>query len=963
MIGCLRLSEPAWTVAILERDVPCAELAVRDWVESLHHLCQLYGIAVNVERVHLLIAEDHRAAFPAVPWRGRGESTIEIVPGSLDRHALDRRVDLAIDVSVAAHPTRRYPTDALRDLDVQQRITLRTAQRQGGYIVDPWPQPRRIDRPLAHQASLEYFLRTLFRKRQFRPGQLPIVERVLRRDDVIGLLPTGAGKSITFQLPALLSPGLTLVIDPIKSLMQDQVENLETAGVMDSIQINSDTSTRERSRLEWQFAQGEYRLLFVSPERLQIQKFRDLLKMTAEKRPVGYVVIDEAHCVSEWGHDFRTAYLNLGRIVEEFCGRGGIHPPIVALTGTASEAVLRDIQRELGVEADDAIVRPAEFARDELKFAIFRVPKHEKPTVLARLLQSNIPKQLGVEPDVLASGACGGIVFCPLVNGLLGVYEVAEKIGQTVPGFSFKMVSSACPDKGSVAYYSGAPPGKSGMKEDAYASHKAHVQRAFKSGRIPLLVATSAFGMGIDKPNIRYTIHYAMAKSVEAFAQEAGRAGRDRHTAICAVLFTDNHDPSKRGPDAGSLDCLERGISAEEARERAEAAKWGSDDAETQIFLHTRGYQGIKRESAAVRAFYQHWIEPKLVSSGEDRERAVEVVEFDLSETEYRERIEVLMAPLLSEDAETAPAAEQTAVESVKSKEPPRPDLQRLIYRLSLLGIVADYTVVYSPVGNVYTLSVPRINDADVIDHLFRYVARYRTSERLNEVRERLEDSQLGDVVSQCVDVLCWFVYSEIEQRRRQAMENMRQMLREATDGADLARRINEMLSFTALTRTVFDVLQEDDHRSWARISDEITAADSAERVYYQCRRALEDSPDHPGLLLLLGLAQEAMDGGKREQVVQIIKDGLGASRKGFSKADRQQIASWVMRETVRIAPSASTDILARVVREESDSTLPAAILQGMEHGAIAADPILERTCQRRLLHRIDDYLQGFMSA
>lgn len=960
MTGILDIRNEAWVIAVVERDIPCAELAARDWLKTLHHLCLLYDIEIPLERVRLLVAEDHRTTFAPVPWGGRAKPAIGVMAERFVGPVGTEVIDLALDVSVGCHPTRRYPDDPLRAVIARHRITLRTAQRQSGYRVEPWPAPRGIADPLAQKQSLEYFLQTLFRKLEFREGQLPIIERVLRRDDVIGLLPTGAGKSITFQLPALLSPGLTLVIDPLKSLMQDQVENLHAAGIMDAIQINSDTVRKERSRREWQFTQGEFRLVFISPERLQIQSFRTLLQATASLRPIPYMVIDEAHCVSEWGHDFRTAYLNLGRIAIDYCGRNGERPPLVALTGTASESVLRDIQRELDVDDSDAIVRPNRFARDELKFEVVPVPKGQKGQELTRLLAHTIPQRLGATPDVLASGACGGIVFCPHVNGKLGVFGVAESLRMVLPHFATEQQQGQCPDEQPIAFYSGEPPTKLGMSAEIYGSCKARVQRAFKDGRVSLLVATSAFGMGIDKPNIRYTVHYAMAKSVEAFAQEAGRAGRDRKDAICAVLFTDRHASGTSG-DA-SRDSLEVGISTEEAKRRADLSGWDRDDSEMQMYLHTRSYQGIQRESAAVRAFYHQWIASALPTSSEPLESGTEIV---ISEAEYKSVIASLVSPMLENDEQ-----EELAVnnENNADQEPPRPDLQRLIYRLCLLGIVSDYTINYGNGDNVYTLFVRSVTDDLVNDHLFQYVARYRTSERMNAVMQHLEESVLGSSVLDCaacraINTLCWFVYEEIEQRRRQGMDNMRQMLRESSSGEDLARRINEMLSFTALTQTVFDVLDADDYRDWARIGDEIGTAESAELVYYQCRRALEDAPGHPGLLTLVALALQGMQGDHQDEVVSYLITGSRAIRGGFSVADQQEIAKWVIHELRRIAPVAAAGILNRVVRHGMDSMLAGVVLRSMVERSLDADPILQRTCQRCLLQKIDDRLGEFMVA
>lgn len=963
MDGTLTLSAREWIVAVVEREVPCADLALRDWLRGLIHLCRLYDVEFGMERVRLLVAEEHLASFPEPTWVDDDGSAPRVMRERLENRGEVIKIDVGIDVSVGAHPTRRYPTEPLAraNLDISRRIVLRTAQRQSGYRVDAWPAPRSVECPLAREESLVYFLRSLFRKEEFRPGQMAIIERTLRREDVIGLLPTGAGKSICFQLPALLSPGLSLVIDPIKSLMQDQVENLEAAGVMDAIQINSDMGAKEREKIEWQFGHGEYRLVFISPERLQIKDFRDRLAATAGTRPVAFVVIDEAHCVSEWGHDFRIAYLNLGRIATEYCGRDGVRPPIVALTGTASESVLRDIQRELAVEGEEALIRPREFARDELRFEIVDVPARRKGHELARLIGTVLPERLGVQPDLLASGACGGIVFCPHINGSLGVQEVAGVIERSrrLPWFAGADSIAADGGRPLVGFYAGEPPKTLELTDAAWTERKARTQRAFKAGGLPLLVATSAFGMGIDKPNIRYTVHYAMAKSVEAFAQEAGRAGRDRKDAICAVLFTDGARATKDGTPPSCADCLERGISVEEAKSRAAAIRPGDDDAALQMYLHGRSYQGVRRESAAVRAFYTTWIAPRLDEKGSPQLAA----EITVAETDVRDRIEALLSELMAEEGEAVPAdLVGSAAQGERKRDMPTPDPQRLIYRLALLGIVEDYVVRYRPEGNIYTLKAVRLDDQEVVDHLRRYVARYRAAERVRAVEERRHASPLPTAVERCIDTLCWFVYEEIEQRRRQAMENMRTILRESVDGADFARRINKTLSNSALTRDVFGLLRTDDVVAWGEIAVEIAGADSAEHVYYQCGRALEDAPDHPGLLLLVGLALQGSAPERREEVVDRLRYGLRRGRERLSRGEQASLARWVVPELARIAPRSAPVILGQLVREDQDPVLARAVLRSVDAGSLAADPILERMSQRCLLRCIDDRLRAFMA-
>jgi hypothetical protein len=187
-------------------------------------------------------------------------------------------------------------------------------------------------------------------------------------------------------------------------------------------------------------------------------------------------------------------------------------------------------------------------------------------------------------------------------------------------------------------------------------------------------------------------------------------------------------------------------------------------------------------------------------------------------------------------------------------------------------------------------------------------------------------------------------------------------MLRESIDGADFARRLNEMLSFNSLTETVFKVLRNDDYREWMTIATEIKSADSASRVHYQCRRALEEAPDHAGLHLLSALALQGSEEHRRDEVVAALGLGMMKVREGFYRDDQRNIANWIVMELARIAPTAAPGVLNQIVRQDLDPALATAVLRGVDAGTIAADPILVRTSQRCLLHRIDDRLNHFMN-
>lgn len=359
--------------------------------------------------------------------------------------------------------------------------------------------------------KVEYFLKYIFRKSGLWEGQYDAISRALQARDAIVLLPTGGGKSIAFQLASMLLPGRTIVIEPIISLIEDQLDNLASYGIDHCIGITSQIdSPLDRAKAIHLLGQGEYLFAYVAPERFQTVEFRGSLRALTVHTPVSVIVVDEAHCVSEWGHDFRTSYLNIGRTTRQFCESNGNIPPLLALTGTASRAVLKDVQRELQIEDFDAIITPKSFDRPELKFGVLRSSSNEKLTKLKGYLGQMLPNMFATSRATFyqprGKKTYSGLVFCPWVNGEFGVVQVAEKI-QSEMGIPTSHYSGKAPKYWSASQW--------GMAKQS-------VARKFKHNEIPLLVCTKAFGMGIDKPNIRYTIHYGLPGSIESFYQEAG---------------------------------------------------------------------------------------------------------------------------------------------------------------------------------------------------------------------------------------------------------------------------------------------------------------------------------------------------------------------------------------------------------------------------------------------------------
>lgn len=344
----------------------------------------------------------------------------------------------------------------------------------------------------AHQAALEALTR-YFGYDSFRPGQQGIVEALLAGRDVLGVMPTGAGKSVCYQIPAALSPGMTLVISPLISLMRDQVDALNDLGLPAAF-INTTQTPDEQAMVFAQAAAGQIKLLYVAPERLETGRFRDF----AARTPISLIAVDEAHCVSQWGQDFRSSYLGIGDFIAGLPQR----PPVGAFTATATERVRRDIVGLLGLR--NPAVTVTGFDRPNLYFDVVKLETKYKAAWVARYVADH--------PDE------SGIVYCATRKTTEALTDTLNQMGHPA-----------------VAYHGG-------MSPDA----REVAQRDFITDKVPVVVATNAFGMGIDKSNVRYVIHHNLPESIEAYYQEAGRAGRDGEPSRCTLLWNESDIVTRR---------------------------------------------------------------------------------------------------------------------------------------------------------------------------------------------------------------------------------------------------------------------------------------------------------------------------------------------------------------------------------------------------------------------------------
>jgi ATP-dependent DNA helicase RecQ len=346
----------------------------------------------------------------------------------------------------------------------------------------------------------------------FRPGQEAIIDAVLAGRDCIGVMPTGAGKSLTYQLPARLLGGTTLVISPLIALMKDQVDAMRRAGIRAAF-LNSSLSFDERKERVERLRSGELELLYAAPEGIEASVGTHLAGVA-----LGLIAVDEAHCISQWGHDFRPAYRNLSALKRRF-GR----VPVLALTATATQAVVQDIAAQLRMV--DPFIYRGSFFRPNLRLRAYRKG-------------ADLPGSASSAVVSLVVGKKGesGIVYCLSRKKTEEIAELLNENGVRA-----------------AAYHAGLTPLK-----------RTRVQDAFARGSLAVVVATIAFGMGIDKPDIRYVIHHDMPRSIEGYYQEIGRAGRDGQPSDCVLLYS---WPEVLAYDRFAAECDDRKIRHEQMQQ------------------------------------------------------------------------------------------------------------------------------------------------------------------------------------------------------------------------------------------------------------------------------------------------------------------------------------------------------------------------------------------------------------
>lgn len=817
----LDLKKDTLDILVIEEDTSVAKIAINDFVELYHHI--------------VAMTQDYSdMTLPKINIYGKREAKTQtaydaIIDVSIDQLCNPEKVVFSkykanndcyfiVRSSKSVYAERfLYTTERIKYKSLVERDT------QGNY--------HNIEDVCGH---LRYFLNLIFRKEDFRPGQLPILSRALQLKSVIGLLPTGGGKSLTYQLAAMLQPGVTLVVDPLRGLMKDQYDGLLKTGIDCISYINSDITKdrEERERRESALTGSQILIMFLSPERLSIHRFREVLRSMRESDVFfAYGVIDEVHCVSEWGHDFRLAYLHLGRnlfnyvLPKEVEGEDN-HISLFGLTATASFDVLADVERELSGSnsyslEDDATVRYENTNRLELQYYIYPVDASAaarawdvgdikedilldaindatkkleeiqneryisiiKDRFLERENITDPSKKEEINTTDLSTGvdenwylvnntSTAGIVFC---------LRASERSNLSVPTIANSLKNH------NINRFSTYKGGDDTTCQDE-----------FLAGETNLMVATKAFGMGIDKPNVRLTVHLNYPGSLESFVQEAGRAGRDKKMSLATIMYA-----SKTFPVINARTRQWSQFSADYTNNKFfYDSNFLGEDFELYVLkllmngLHVRisneeiaGVEApIFENSKGILQFINRYPKGTILTYYVSYEENEQVLD------EYNVYLKSRSMPLFkTRNAENIKVDGRFSYIRSYGSADYKDAIQKAIYRMCIIGLIDDFTEDYYK--KIFRITTKCQDESHYYEYLRLYYRKYYSEDRvdimINEVKQM---AAIEGVIMACLRHLTSFIYRSIADKRARGILDMEQFCNMAINSGKDWKETNEDL-------------------------------------------------------------------------------------------------------------------------------------------------------------------------
>ena len=683
--------------------------------------------------------------------------------------------------------------------------------------------------------GFEVFLQQIFRKRKFREGQLFSIKRLISSQDTVVLLPTGGGKSLIYQFSGLLMSGMTIIIDPIVALIKDQIRTLNDYGIDKCKGIIGDLSISEKKEINNKIRNGEYYYILISPERFQSKDFRSSLREFCSNSFINLAVIDEAHCVSEWGHDFRPAYLQLPTNIRRFCKSTiNKHPTIVALTGTASRTVLKDIIIDLGLSLNDGevIIRPKTFNRKEIDFSIEKTDYQDldPETILNNLIKKKIPRKLDIDKNDFFNSrgkdTSSGIIFVPYVKGKShSVTSVFDKVHYITDG------NTTCFSGGSPSQFEGN-----------WNKTKWENMEKFMKNDSPFLVATKAFGMGVDKQNIRFTIHFGVPSSIENFYQESGRAGRDKKKAYSFVIFEEFD--SKRTDEL-----LNPNLDLMEMKQKYQKLSGKGDDITRNLIFHINAFKGIDKEIKDM---------DNLIKKLGDFQRK-----------------NTLGIPY-NDDNE-------------------KKSLESLLVKLLRVKIIDDYTIDWG--GKNIEVNVNEYDPKNTKEKMINYISSIQPGikKAITQKLENISDENYQNSVRSLAMEYIKFSYDHIEKSRRGMLRESVNLARSGSSNEEIRSQILNYLQ---------DGLDLEEKVGWSKdgevdlakcieILEKITNQHDAHEIREKMMRLNESLPNDPVVHMLRGLSEGYLNDPNERTVIFHIQSSIKNCFEYAKELD--EIESWLV--------------------------------------------------------------------